>query len=62
MQSANSQKQLVFGPNKVTGTLAIVIIRKIFTYGKYVKTFMLDAANELFDDFLDKDEKIKRLK
>ena len=35
---------------------------KPFTDGEYAKTFMLDVANELFDDFLDKDKIIKRIK
>ena len=35
---------------------------KTFTDGEYTKTFMLDVANELFDDFSDKDKIIKRIK
>ncbi|XP_039618299.1 protein ZBED8-like [Polypterus senegalus] len=44
------------------GALAIVRNRKPFTDGEYAKTFMLDVANELFDDFSDKDKIIKRIK
>uniref|UniRef100_A0A673CGC6 HAT C-terminal dimerisation domain-containing protein n=1 Tax=Sphaeramia orbicularis TaxID=375764 RepID=A0A673CGC6_9TELE len=44
------------------GSLAIVRNRKPFTDGEYAKTFMLDVANELFDDFSDKDKIIKRIK
>ncbi|XP_029448261.1 protein FAM200A-like isoform X1 [Rhinatrema bivittatum] len=44
------------------GALAIVRNGKPFTDGEYAKTFMLDVANELFDDFLDKDKIIKRIK
>ena len=35
---------------------------KPFTDGEYAKAFMLDVANELFDDFSDKDKIIKRIK
>uniref|UniRef100_A0A3Q0RY82 HAT C-terminal dimerisation domain-containing protein n=1 Tax=Amphilophus citrinellus TaxID=61819 RepID=A0A3Q0RY82_AMPCI len=44
------------------GALAIVRNGKPFTDGEYAKTFMLDVANELFDDFLNKDKIIKRIK
>ncbi|XP_068101524.1 protein FAM200C-like [Hyperolius riggenbachi] len=44
------------------GALAIVKHGKPFTDGEYAKTFMLDVANELFDDFSDKDKIIKRIK
>uniref|UniRef100_A0A803JPN2 DUF4371 domain-containing protein n=1 Tax=Xenopus tropicalis TaxID=8364 RepID=A0A803JPN2_XENTR len=44
------------------GALAIVRNGKPFTDGEYAKTFMLDIANELFDDFSDKDKVIKRIK
>ncbi|XP_051782645.1 general transcription factor II-I repeat domain-containing protein 2-like [Erpetoichthys calabaricus] len=44
------------------GALAIVRNGKPFTDGEYAKTFMLDVANELFDDFSDKDKIIKRIK
>lgn len=44
------------------GSLAIVRNGKPFTDGEYAKTFMLDVANELFDDFSDKDKIIKRIK
>uniref|UniRef100_A0A3Q3JQM6 HAT C-terminal dimerisation domain-containing protein n=1 Tax=Monopterus albus TaxID=43700 RepID=A0A3Q3JQM6_MONAL len=44
------------------GSLAIVRNGKPFTDDEYAKTFMLDVANELFDDFLDKDKIIKRIK
>uniref|UniRef100_A0A672ZSE0 Uncharacterized protein n=1 Tax=Sphaeramia orbicularis TaxID=375764 RepID=A0A672ZSE0_9TELE len=44
------------------GSLAIVRNGNPFTDGEYAKTFMLDVANELFDDFLDKDKIIKRIK
>lgn len=43
-------------------SLAIVRNGKPFTDGEYAKTFMLDVANELFDDFSDKDKIIKRIK
>ena len=29
---------------------------------EYAKVFMLDVANELFDDFSDKDKRIKRIR
>ena len=35
---------------------------KPFTDGEYGKIFMLDVANELFEDFSNKDKKIKRIK
>ena len=44
------------------GSLAIVRNGKPFTDGEYAKAFMLDVANELFDDFSDKDKIIKRIK
>ncbi|XP_069599634.1 general transcription factor II-I repeat domain-containing protein 2-like [Ranitomeya imitator] len=44
------------------GALAIVRNGKPFTDGEYAKTFMLDVANELFDDFPDKAKIIKRIK
>ena len=44
------------------GSLAIVRNGKPFTDGEYAKTFMLDVANELLDDFSDKDKIIKRIK
>ncbi len=44
------------------GSLAIVRNGKPFTDGEYAKTFMLDVANELFDDFSDKDKIIKQIK
>ncbi|XP_028666004.1 general transcription factor II-I repeat domain-containing protein 2-like [Erpetoichthys calabaricus] len=44
------------------GALAIVRNGKPFTDGEYAKTFMLDVANELFDDVSDKDKIIKRIK
>uniref|UniRef100_A0A8P4G8E9 SPIN-DOC-like zinc-finger domain-containing protein n=1 Tax=Dicentrarchus labrax TaxID=13489 RepID=A0A8P4G8E9_DICLA len=43
------------------GSLAIVRNGKPFTDGEYAKTFMLDVANELFDDFPNKDKIIKRI-
>ncbi|KAG7475965.1 general transcription factor II-I repeat domain-containing 2-like [Solea senegalensis] len=43
------------------GTLAIVRNGKPFTDGEYAKTFMLDVANELFDDLPNKDKIIKRI-
>uniref|UniRef100_A0A6Q2XKQ7 HAT C-terminal dimerisation domain-containing protein n=1 Tax=Esox lucius TaxID=8010 RepID=A0A6Q2XKQ7_ESOLU len=44
------------------GALAIVRNGKPFTDGEYAKTFMLDVANERFDDFPNKDKIIKRIK
>ena len=44
------------------GTLAIVRNGKPFTDGEYAKAFMLDVANELFDDFSEKEKIIKRIK
>uniref|UniRef100_A0A3Q2QQW0 HAT C-terminal dimerisation domain-containing protein n=1 Tax=Fundulus heteroclitus TaxID=8078 RepID=A0A3Q2QQW0_FUNHE len=44
------------------GSLAIARNRKPFTDGEYAKTFMLDVANELFDDLPNKDKIIKRIK
>ncbi|XP_053179500.1 general transcription factor II-I repeat domain-containing protein 2-like [Scomber japonicus] len=44
------------------GALAIVRSGKPFTDGEYAKTFMVDVANELFDDFANKDKIIKRIK
>ncbi|KAJ3586320.1 hypothetical protein NHX12_012720 [Muraenolepis orangiensis] len=43
------------------GSLAIVRNGKPFTDGEYAKTFMLDVANELFDDLPNKDKIIKRI-
>ena len=43
------------------GFLAIVRNGKPFTDGEYAKIFMLDVANELFEDFLNKDRIIKRI-
>uniref|UniRef100_A0A3P8VP17 Uncharacterized protein n=1 Tax=Cynoglossus semilaevis TaxID=244447 RepID=A0A3P8VP17_CYNSE len=43
------------------GSLAIVRNGKPFTDGEYAKTFMLDVAKELFDDFTNKDKIIKRI-
>ncbi|TWW65507.1 hypothetical protein D4764_21G0004070 [Takifugu flavidus] len=43
------------------GSLAIVKNGKPFTDGEYAKTFMLDVANELFDDLPNKDKIIKRI-
>lgn len=44
------------------GALAIVKSGKPFTDGEYAKTFMLDVANELFDDFPNKAKIIKKIK
>ncbi|KAK7938604.1 hypothetical protein WMY93_001930 [Mugilogobius chulae] len=44
------------------GSLAIVRNGKPFTDGDFAKAFMLDVANELFDDFANKDKIIKRIK
>ncbi|XP_028648976.1 protein ZBED8-like [Erpetoichthys calabaricus] len=44
------------------GALAILRNGKPFTDGEYAKTFMLDTANEHFDDFSDKDKIIKQIK
>ncbi|KAM4585719.1 general transcription factor II-I repeat domain-containing protein 2A [Fundulus diaphanus] len=44
------------------GSLAIVRNGKPFADGEYAKTFMLDVANELFDDLPNKDKIIKRIK
>ena len=41
---------------------AIVRNEKPFTDGEYAKKLMFDVANELFDDFLNKDKIIKRMK
>ena len=43
------------------GSLAIVRNGKPFTDGEYAKTFMLDVADELFDDLPNKDKIIKRI-
>ena len=43
-------------------TLAVVKNGKPFTDGENDKIFMLDVANELFEDFSNKDEIIKRTK
>lgn len=42
--------------------LAVVKNAKTFTDGDYAKTFVLDVANELLDDFSDKDKIIKQIK
>ncbi|KAM3593852.1 uncharacterized protein V6R79_023473 [Siganus canaliculatus] len=42
-------------------SLAIVRNENPFTDGEYAKTFMLDVANELFDDLPNKDKIIKRI-
>jgi len=44
------------------GSLAIVRNGKPFTDGEYAKIFILDVANELFEDFSNKDRIIKRIK
>ncbi|QQP49983.1 General transcription factor II-I repeat domain-containing protein 2-like, partial [Caligus rogercresseyi] len=46
----------------VTLTLAIVKNGKPFTDGEFAKSLMLDVANELFDDFTDKEKIMKRIK
>ena len=43
-------------------SLAIAKNGKPFTDGEYGKRFMLDVANELFEDFSNKDKIIKRIK
>ena len=43
------------------GSLAIVRNGKPFTDGEYAKTFMLDVADELFDDLSNKDKIIKHI-
>ncbi|CAJ1057641.1 hypothetical protein NHX12_016806%2C partial [Xyrichtys novacula] len=43
------------------GSLPIMRNGKPFTDGEYAKTFMLDVANELFDDLPNKDKIIKRI-
>lgn len=43
------------------GSLAIVKNGKPLTDGEYAKTFMLDVANERFDDLPNKDKIIKRI-
>nr|XP_039255150.1 protein ZBED8-like [Styela clava] len=43
-------------------SLAIVKNGKPFTDGEYAKIFMLDVANELFEDLSNKDTIIKRIK
>ena len=55
-------KQGDYNSASFAGSLAIVRSGKPFTDGKYAKSFMLDVANELFDDFNDKDKIIKRIK
>lgn len=55
-------KQGDFNSASFAGSLAIVRSGKPFTDGDYAKSFMLDVANELFDDFKDKDKIIKRIK
>ncbi|QQP53357.1 General transcription factor II-I repeat domain-containing protein 2-like [Caligus rogercresseyi] len=59
----------VYGPDKVTSiqlvllcSLAIVKNGKPFTDGEFAKSLMLDVANELFDDFTDKEKIMKRIK
>ena len=42
------------------GALAIVRNGKPFTDGEYAKIFMLDVANELFDDFPNKDNQTNK--
>lgn len=44
------------------GALAFVKNGEPFTDGEYAKAFMLDVANELFDDLLDKEKIIKCIK
>ena len=44
------------------GALAIVKNGKPFTDGEFAKNLMLDVANELFDDFPNKDKIIKSIK
>uniref|UniRef100_A0A3Q3DRZ8 HAT C-terminal dimerisation domain-containing protein n=1 Tax=Hippocampus comes TaxID=109280 RepID=A0A3Q3DRZ8_HIPCM len=50
--------------NSASFAAAFAIVRngKPFTDGEYAKAFMLDVANELFDDFSDKDKITKRIK
>ena len=43
------------------GSLAIVRNGKPFTDGEYAKTFMLDVADELFDNLPNKDKIVKRI-
>ena len=47
-----------------SASFACTIVRngKPFTDGEYAKAFVLDVANELFDDFSDKEKIIKREK
>lgn len=44
------------------GALAIVRTERPFTDGEYARTFMLDVANELFDDYPHKDRIIKQIR
>lgn len=44
------------------GALSIVKNEKPFTVGEFDKNLMLDLANELFDDFPNKDKVIKTIK
>ena len=55
-------KQGDYNSASFAGSLAIVRSGKLFTDGEYAKSFMLGVANELFDDFKDKDKIIKRIK
>uniref|UniRef100_A0A8C8DXT2 HAT C-terminal dimerisation domain-containing protein n=1 Tax=Oryzias sinensis TaxID=183150 RepID=A0A8C8DXT2_9TELE len=50
--------------NSASFAAALVIVRngKPFTDGEFAKSFMLDVANELYDDFSDKDRIVKRIK
>ncbi|XP_033834271.1 general transcription factor II-I repeat domain-containing protein 2-like [Periophthalmus magnuspinnatus] len=50
-----------YNSDSFAGSLAIVRNGKPFTDGEYAKTFMLDVANELFDDLPNKDKIIKRI-
>ena len=43
-------------------SIAIVTNGKPLTDGEYAKAFMHHVANELFEDFLDKDKAITRIK
>lgn len=44
------------------GASSIVKNEKPFTVGEFAKNLMLDLANELFDDFHNKDKVIKNIK
>ena len=50
-----------YNSSSFAGSLAIVRNGKPFTDGEYAKTFMLDVADELFDDLPNKDKIIKRI-